>query len=368
MSGKKNAGKNADEKSAACSWEELMTIRKTGFCIGTLAAALIAAAGIASAQEKTFELKLSHWVPASHPLQKALEDWGAAVEKDSGGTLHYKVYPAQQLGKAFDHYDMARDGIADLTYINPGYQPGRFPIISAGELPFLISATEGGSKGLDEWYRKYATKEMKDVKFCLAFIHSPSSFHSRTKKIVVPDDIKGMKIRPADATIASYMTLLGGTNVQAAAPEVRDVIEKGVADAVTFPWGSLVLFGIDKVTKFHMDAPLYVTTFAFVFNKDKYNQMSDRQKKAVDAHCTTEEAGKVGGPWGKFEDAGIDKVRAEPGQEIYKLTPEQTLAWKKAAAPLEQKWADGVKKVGVDPVVAMKELRADLEKYHALAK
>src|SRR6266852_7185774 len=49
----------------------------------------------------------------------------------------YKVYPAQQLGKAFDHYDMARDGIADVTYVNPGYQPGRFPIIAAGELPFL---------------------------------------------------------------------------------------------------------------------------------------------------------------------------------------------------------------------------------------
>ena len=324
--------------------------------------------GPALAQEKTFELKLSHWVPASHPLQKALEDWGAAVEKASGGTLHYKVYPAQQLGKAFDHYDMARDGIADLTYINPGYQPGRFPIIAAGELPFLISDTKGGSEGLDVWYRKYAAAEMKDVKFCLAFIHAPSSFHSRTKKIVVPDDIKGMKIRPADATIASFMTLLGGNNVQAAAPEVRDVIERGVADGVTFPWGSLVLFGIDKVTKYHMDAPLYVTTFAFVFNKDKYNQMSSRQKKAIDDNCTTEAAARVGGPWGKFEDAGIDKVKAEPGQEVYKLTPEQTAMWKKAAEPLVKTWADGVKKVGVDPDAAMKELRADLAKYNALAK
>ena len=155
---------------------------------------------------------------------------------------------------------MARDGIADVTYVNPGYQPGRFPIIGAGELPFLMSDAKGGSMALDAWYRKYAEKEMKDVKFCLAFIHSPSSFHSRTKKIVVPDDIKGMKIRPAHATMANFVTLLGGTNVQSSAPEVRDIIERGVADAVTFPWGSLVLFGIDKVTKYHMDAPLYVTT------------------------------------------------------------------------------------------------------------
>ena len=148
----------------------------------------------AQSRDRTFELKLSHWVPPNHPLQKALEEWGAAVEKASGGTLKYKVFPAQQLGKAFDHYDMARDGIADLTYVNPGYQPGRFPVIAAGELPFLMSDAKGGSMALDAWYRKYADKEMKDVKFCLAFIHAPSSFHSRTKKITVPDDIKGMKI------------------------------------------------------------------------------------------------------------------------------------------------------------------------------
>ncbi|MGC1552088.1 MAG: C4-dicarboxylate ABC transporter, partial [Bradyrhizobium sp.] len=119
-----------------------------------LALWLAALASPAMAQEKTFELKISHWVPASHPLQKSLEDWGAAVEKASGGTIKYHVYPAQQLGKAFDHYDMARDGIADVTYVNPGYQPGRFPIISAGELPFLMSAAKGGSMGLDDWYRK----------------------------------------------------------------------------------------------------------------------------------------------------------------------------------------------------------------------
>ncbi|MGI8525444.1 MAG: TRAP transporter substrate-binding protein [Pseudolabrys sp.] len=346
-----------------------MKSRYTGrITAALLTAALFGVVPTASAQEKTFDLKLSHWVPASHPLQKALEDWGAAVENASGGTIHYKVYPAQQLGKAFDHYDMARDGIADVTYINPGYQPGRFPIIGAGELPFLMSDTEGGSKGLDAWYRKYAEKEMKDVKFCLAFIHAPSSFHSSVKKIVLPEDIKGMKIRPADATIANFVTLLGGTNVQSAAPEVRDIIERHVADAVTFPWGSLVLFGIDKVTKYHMDAPLYVTTFAFVMNKGKYDEMSPRQKKAIDDNCNTEAAGKVGGPWGKFEDAGIDKVKAESGHEVYKLTAEQTAAWKKAAEPLEKSWADGAKKAGIDPDAAMKELRADLAKYNALAK
>jgi len=337
-----------------------MKLRFAG-CVCAAVLLIVGATG-ALAQDKTIELKLSHWVPPSHPLQKALEEWGASVEKDSGGTIKYKVYPAQQLGKAFDHYDMARDGIADLTYINPGYQPGRFPIIGAGELPFLMTNAKGGTQALDAWYRKYAAQEMKDVKFCLAFVHDPGAFHSRSKKIVVPEDIKGMKIRPAHATMATFVTMLGGTNVQASAPEVRDILEKGVADAVTFPWGSVPLFGIDKVTKYHLDMPLYVTTFAFVFNKAKYDEMSASQKKVIDNHCTPEWALKVAAPWADFEHAGIAKIRAEAGQEIYEPTPAQVAEWKKAAQPLEEKWAENVKKTGVDPATVMKELKAQLSK------
>jgi TRAP-type C4-dicarboxylate transport system substrate-binding protein len=343
-----------------------MTSRHTG-CIyaAVLATALIGSTGIASAQEKTFELKLAHWVPPSHPLQKALEQWGASVEKDSGGTIKYKVYPAQQLGKAFDHYDMARDGIADLTYINPGYQPGRFPIIGAGELPFLMTTAKGGSQAIDAWYRKYAAKEMKDVKFCLAFVHDPGTFHSKAKKITVPGDIKGMKIRPAHATMATFVTQLGGTNVQSSAPEVRDILEKGVADAVTFPWGSIPLFGIDKVTKYHMEVPLYVTTFAFVFNKDKYAQMSAAQKKVIDNHCTNEWALKVAGPWADFEHNGIAKLKADSAHEVYQITPAQLAEWRKAAEPLQNTWSGNVKKAGGNPDAIMKELKAELAKFKA---
>jgi TRAP-type C4-dicarboxylate transport system substrate-binding protein len=329
-----------------------------------LAAMVVGLASSAAAQDQTIELKLSHWVPPSHPLQKAMEDWGSSIEQASGGTIKYKVFPAQQLGKAFDHYDMARDGIADVTYINPGYQPGRFPIIAAGELPFLLADAKGGSAALDVWYRKYAAREMKDVKFCLGFTHDPGSFHAN-KKIAVPGDIRGMKIRPADATIAEMVTLLGGTNVQAAAPEVRDVLEKGVADAVTFPWGSIVLFGIDKVVKYHMDVPLYTTTFAWVINKGKYDGMSAAQKKVIDDHCTTEWALRLASPWADFEYGGHAKLKAAPGHEVYTLTPAQLEEWRKATAPLQASWAAKVRKVGLDPDAVMKELKTSLEQYKA---
>ncbi len=220
----------------------------------------------ASAPAKPVELRISLWVPPAHPLVPSTKDWAADIDKASGGTIKSVVFPSEQLGKAFDHYDMARDGIADLTYVNPGYQPGRFPIIAAGQLPFMFGDAHKGSQALDAWYRKYAAIEMKDTHFCLAFIHDPGTFHAR-KKILLPTDIKGMKVRPAQSTIGELVTSLGGTNVQASAPESRDMLERGVADAITFPWNSIFLFGIDKVVKFHMDVPLYTTAFVYAMNQ-----------------------------------------------------------------------------------------------------
>jgi TRAP-type C4-dicarboxylate transport system substrate-binding protein len=106
-----------------------------------------------------------------------------------------------------------------------------------------------------------------------------------------------------------------------------------------------------------------------VMNKDKYNQMSDKQKKAIDNNCNTEAAGRVGEPWGKYEDAGIEKIKAMSGHEVYKLTPEQTVQWKKASEPLVKTWGEGVKKNGdANPDAALAELKASLTKYNALAQ
>jgi TRAP-type C4-dicarboxylate transport system substrate-binding protein len=183
---------------------------------------------------------------------------------------------------------------------------------------------------------------------------------------MVPADIRGHKLRPANATIGQLVTLLGGTNVQASAPEARDVLERGVADAITFPWNSMLLFGIDKATKYHMDAPLYVSAFAWVMNKAKYEALTPAQKRAVDDHRTTAWAVKLAAPWAEWEAAGREKIKAEAGHEVYSIMPEQLALWRKAAEPLTQAWADGARKVGYkDPDAMLGELKAELGKYKA---
>ncbi|WP_284417888.1 MULTISPECIES: TRAP transporter substrate-binding protein [unclassified Bradyrhizobium] len=331
-------------------------------CAGALA--VIAVHSSALAQDKVVNLKISLWVPPAHPLVAATQAWADDIDKASGGTIKSIVFPSEQLGKAFDHYDMARDGIADVTYVSPGYQPGRFPIAAAGQLPFTFGDGKKGTLAFDEWYRKYAPTEMKDTKVCFGFIYDPGALHGK-KKIVLPTDLAGVKVRPAQSSIAEMVRLLGGTNVQASAPESRDAIERGVADEITFPWGSMFLFGIEKVVKYHMDVPLYTAVFTYNVNLKTYNSMSAAQKKVFDDHCTPEWAAKVADPWADFEAAGRVKMKALAGHDVYKLTDDQLSQWKAATESLRSNWAEAVKATGADPAQIAADLQAAIKKYDA---
>ncbi len=136
--------------------------------------------------------------------------------------------------------------------------------------------------------------------------------------------------------------------MQASAPGVRDMMEKGVADAVTFPWGSILLFGIDKVTKYHMDVPLYVTTFAWVMNKAKYERMSPAQRKVIDDHCTTAWAVKRREPMGRIRACRHPEAQGEPAtRSMQSPTSSSPSGARRPSRGAE--WAEGGRKPAAIP-------------------
>ncbi len=328
-----------------------------------VAAAVLAFA--AAAQDKPVELRFAHWMPAQHEIARlGFEPWARSVEAASKGSIRVVIYPAQQLGKAADHYDMARDGIADMAWVSPGYQAGRFPVFSASELPLMINAPGPGSQAVDSWYRKYESTEMKDVKYCFSHLHV-GAFHSK-KPVTEPAQLRGMKVRSSNGMVAQYMALNGATNVQVAAVEARDALTKGVADAITFPWATLSLFGVDKAVKYHTDLRIYAGTFVWVMNRNWYDRLAAPQKAVIDDHCSAKWAGRIGAAWGDFEDAGIEKIRGTPGHTIIALTPAQLGAWKAAAKPVVDQWGAAASKAGHDPRAVLDGLRNELSSHKAL--
>ena len=297
-----------------------------------LATCAMVAAGAASAQE--VELSLAHWVPGTHPLQTlGMEPWIESIREASDGRIAIEIYPAQQLGAAPDHYDMTRDGITDIGFINPGYQPGRFPIMAAAELPFNFANAKGGVRALTEWYQPYAGEEMSDVYFCMAISHDPGTMHGK-EPILVPEDIQGKTVRPANATEARFVNLLGGASVQVPAPEMREVLSKGTADITQSPWESLYIFGADDIVTHHLDMPFYASINAFVINKDVLEGMSDENRQVIEDHCTPEWAERMSAGWADVEAAGRDKIAADPAHTLHKPDEAQEQMWRDAAAPL----------------------------------
>ena len=161
------------------------------------------------------------------------------------------------------------------------------------------------------------------------------------------------------------MSLLGGTSVQVSAPESRDALEKGVADAITFPWHSIVTFGIDKVVKYHTDMRMYAATFVWSMNKDFYQKLSSAQKKVIDEHCSNEWAAKVGADWGNDEDSGQATLAKTPGHTIVKVTDAQRVSWRKAAEPLTATWLAKPNNSGINTQEALDSFRKSLETHNA---
>lgn len=292
--------------------------------------------GAATAQE--FNLRLAHWVPPTHPIQElGIEPWVQSLSEASGGRIGVTIFPAQQLGAAPDHYDMTRDGIADIGYVNPGYQAGRFPIYSLIEIPFLANDSIAGAQALHEWYAPIAETEMADVKFCLANPHDPGTFHSRDP-IRVPADVRGLNVRPAHATMSRFVSLLGGGPVQVPAPEAREAIANGTADALTFPWNSVYIFGIDSAVKNHLDMPFYISAQLLLINRTTYDSMPEDLRAIMDDHCTPEWSRQFSTGWAENEASGRQKMIDSGDHTLYEPTADEVQMWRDAAAPLLDQW------------------------------
>src|SRR5262249_54945949 len=105
----------------------------------------LACATAAHAQQIT--LRLPGFLPAAAPIPKDfLIQWAKKIETESNGRIKVEIYHSLQLGGTpAQLLDQVRDGVADITWVPPGYTPGRFPKSETFELPFLTGNGEQNS-------------------------------------------------------------------------------------------------------------------------------------------------------------------------------------------------------------------------------
>lgn len=307
-----------------------------------LAAALYGAASFSSAPAQEVVLRLHQFLPMTDSVpQNGLIPWSETVEQQSGGRIKIEFYPSMILGGApANLFDQAQDGVVDLAWTVLGYTPGRFPKSEVFEMPFLVTNAEDTSRAFQRFVEENAMDEFSGVKLIAVHTHGPGVFHS-SSPIERLEDLAGLKVRGGSRVISAMLADLGAEAIGMPVPQVPESLSRGVIDAATIPWQVTMALRTSEIvshhTEFSGDHGLYTQTFAFVMNRDSYENLPDDLRAVIVANSGVEWAGR----FGAANDADDIVARNEAlanGNAIVTLDAGETARWRAAAQVTIDNW------------------------------
>jgi TRAP-type C4-dicarboxylate transport system substrate-binding protein len=279
-----------------------------------------------SASAQTAEMKVSHFLPPNHTIQKALVMWSDDLEKKSDGRLKLRIYPAGQLGGGPNRqFDAARNGVVDMAFSLHGATPGRYPMTELASLPF--AAPSAGNKStvtsrrLSELAPEYLAKEHEGLRILWMAVTPPLMFHSKMPIRTIAD-FKGKRIRYAGVQFKNIIDSLGAVPLLVPPQETQDGLAKGIIDAATFPYEGAASFDIATVAKYTLEPGVSAATFALVMNPAKYASLPDDLKALIDKTTGPEAAGRFGAMWDEAEREGKASMLAK-GTQVAVLANDQ---------------------------------------------
>jgi len=339
---------------------------RTGIIAAALALGAALSPSFASAQQIT--LRLHQFLPAAATIPKDfLAPWAKKVETDSKGRIRIELYPSLQLGGTpAQLYDQLKDGVIDLTWVPPGYTPGRFPKSEAFELPFLSSDGEKNSPAGWEFYERHLKDEYKDVKILAINTHGPPVIHAKGNGVRKLEDMKGLKIRGPSRIVNKLIETLGATPVGMPVTAMADALSKGVVDGTVVPWEVTLPLRIAELVNTHTvfsgNRSLYTTFFIFAMNKAKYDGLPPDLKKVIDDNSGLETSRWAGKAMNDGDAPGLEAARRR-GNAIVTLDAAEVARWRRVAEPVIEAWAAEMKGRSIDALALIADARSMIAKY-----
>ncbi len=141
----------------------------------------IGVAGPTTAEAGSTKLTYSNFFPPGHIQSKLAEAWCKEVEKRTNGQVVVEYFPGQTLTKARQVYDGVVEGISDVGFSVLAYTRGRFPVMSAVDLPLGYTSGMAATKVVNAVYEKFQPKELMDTKVMYLHAHGPGLIHTRAR-------------------------------------------------------------------------------------------------------------------------------------------------------------------------------------------
>lgn len=320
--------------------------------------ALFVAPAISTA--KTATLKYANFFPPTHIQSMLAESWSKEVEKRTEGRVKVEYYPGGSLLKPKQMYDGVVDGIADIGFSVLAYTRGRFPVTGAIDLPFGYTSGVAATGVANDLYNKMQPKEFDDTKLMYLHAHGPGFIHTRDKAVTKLEDLKGLRIRSTGMS-AETVKALGATPVAMSMSDAYQSLQKGVVDGSAYPLEANKGWKMGEVTKYAVCVyPVaYTTTFFVTMNKDKWASLEKKDQDTIEA-INKEWSIKHGEAWDSSDLAGL-RFFMEEGNQASGLDPKEVERWKKAVAPVIDKYAESLNKKKIDGAAVIQTIRDSLK-------
>lgn len=320
----------------------------------------------ATADSTVYELRISSYFADTHCTNKnylkPIAEW---LEEQSNGRLKVTLYTNATLGSAAEQYDMAVDGVAEITQGCQGNNTGRFPLTTVLELPFLWPADMSAENCNRAVWELYSTnedlqKEYADVKLLSVFVNEPGNIYTNGKPIQTLADFKGMQIRAPQETSASTLTALGATPITMAATDLYLALDRGTVDGTLFNTANINDWGFWEVLDYYSSCGFYNLAWFTAMNQDAYDRLPADLQALVDEAFGLNAGVTVGKGFDADYVSNVEIAR-ENGVEIYEIGEEELDTWRSACSSIYDKWLEEHGEAGQE---VLEQLQSLIEKYH----
>ena len=320
----------------------------------------------AQAQAQTV-LTVSSWVPPKHLISLAQAEWCGELAKKTSNRVRCNILPKAPM-PAPGTMDGIKKGLVDVSFAVHGYTPGRFVLTQMAEVPFLGESATAISVAFNRVASKYpafgAEHDKQGVKVLTYFTHGPGMILNTKKDVRSVADMSGLKFRIGGGMINEICKRLDLNVTLKPAPSSYELISTGVMDGTLFPAESMLGFKINTLIKHITTVPggLYNTSFVFAMNPDKYNSLSEQDRKAVDELSGEYAARLFGRYWDKYDALAMADAK-ERKMSILQASPAMVQDITIRIGKLERDWAAAAEKAGLPNASAvLAEFRSEIAK------
>ena len=330
-------------------------------CVVVSAIAIIGGSfSVPAATADTINLNYANFPPAPTFPCVQMERWVKEVQKRTKGKVSIKTFPGSTLLGAKAMFDGVVKGVADIGCLATAYQPGRFKLFQAMDLPMGFPNAAVASAVMWDLYEKYKPESFKDVKVITLFTCATAQILSK-KEVKNLDDLKGLKLRAA-GTGVKIMNALGAAAVGMPQSEVPEALQKGVVQGNVTSMDVLKDMKYAEYCPYVTIADLWVVPFAVVMNKKKWESLPKDVQKVID------DLGKEQALWtGKYVDQHAMEAKTWSEKEhkvkFIELTADQKAKWSEKLKNLVDEYIASLDKAGLPGKAFLADLNKLKEKY-----